>query len=178
MKILKIMDGINEWAGKLISLLVCPCILVILVDVVLRYGFGKPTIWAHETSTFLFSAIAVTGGGYVFLHGGHIVIDVLSGRLQTRKRAILEMVLSIFIFFFASILLWQGTSALLLAIDWNSHTQSQWGPPWWPLIMFVPIGAILLIIGGISKFIKDLFAALGKRGYENLYNRAEIKEDS
>ena len=86
---------------------------------------------------------------------------MISGRLSPRKRAVLELVLSLF--FFVIIVLWQGTAALQRSIAWNEHTQSAWGPPQWPLKMFVPIGGgAVLLLGGISKFIKDLYTALGK----------------
>ncbi len=161
-KFISVIDTITEWSGKIVSILVYPVILVVLTEVVLRYGFNSPTIWVHETSAYLFGAIAVAGGGYVILHGGHISIDLVSGRLAPRKRAILELVLSLFFFFFVFIVLWQGSAALQRSIAWNEHTQSIWGPPQWPLKMFVPIGGALLLIGGISKFIKDLYVALGR----------------
>jgi len=162
-KFIAVIDTINEWAGRVISCFILPCVIIILVDVVLRYGFARTTVWAHETSTFLFGIIGVAAGGYVFLHGGHIAIDVLSSRLSTRRRAILEMVISVFFFFFVFLVFWKGTDALILAIKQGQHTQSQWGPPRWPVIMFVPIGAILLLLGGISKFIKDIYLAIGNK---------------
>ena len=161
-KFVSVIDTITEWSGKIVSILVYPCILVVLAEVILRYGFNSPTIWVHETSAYLFGALCVAAGGYVMLHGGHITIDLISGRLSPRKRAVLELVLSLFFFFFVIIVLWQGTAALQRSIAWNEHTQSAWGPPQWPLKMFVPIGGAVLLLGGISKFIKDLYTALGK----------------
>ena len=53
-------------------------------------------------------------------------------------------------------------NSVLRSIAWNEHTQSYWGPPQWPIKMFVPIGGAVLLIAGISKFIKDLYIALGR----------------
>jgi len=161
-KFVSIIDTVTEWSGRAVSILVYPVILVVLTEVILRYGFNSPTIWVHETSAYMFGALAVAGGGYVILHGGHITIDLVSGRMAPRKRAILEMVLSLFFFFFVYMVLWQGSAALLRSIAWNEHTQSVWGPPQWPLKMFVPVGGALLLLAGISKFVKDLYTALGK----------------
>ena len=161
-KFVSVLDTVTEWSGKAASILVYPVILVVMTQVVLRYGFHSPTIWVHETSAFMFGALCVAAGGYVILRGGHITIDLVSGRLAPRKRAVLEMVLSLFFFFFVYLVLWQGYEALLRSIAWNEHTQSQWGPPLWPIKMFVPIGGAVLLIAGISKFIKDLYIALGR----------------
>lgn len=152
-----------EWSGRIGHFVIYPCILTMVFEVIARYGFNRSTIWAHETSTFLYGIFSVLLGGYVVLKGSHIAVDVISSRFAPRTRAILELFLSLFFFSFLFVLLWQSTLSLQAAITGSIHTQSNWSPPLWPIRLALCLGASLLILSGISKFIKDLYTASGKK---------------
>jgi len=55
-------DAFNDRMGKIVAFLVYPVMLVLVYEVVMRYAFNKPTIWAHETSCMLYGAHFVLGG--------------------------------------------------------------------------------------------------------------------
>ena len=108
MSILRIIDSISEWSGKIISFGLIPIILIIVYDVVLRYVFRNPTIWAGEVSTYLFGICWITAGAYAHYHDAHVKMDVLYSRLSQRKRAIIDLITSVLFFFFIGIIVWQG----------------------------------------------------------------------
>ncbi len=54
--ILKVIDSISEWSGKIVSFLVIAFAVVILYEVVARYIFHSPTNWALEISVALYGA--------------------------------------------------------------------------------------------------------------------------
>lgn len=45
---------------------------ILLVEVFLRYIFNRPTIWAHETTTFLCGIAFIYGGLYCASRNSHI----------------------------------------------------------------------------------------------------------
>ena len=48
--VLRLIDATSEWAGKVASFLILPAMFVLLYEIVARYVFHAPTLWAHETS--------------------------------------------------------------------------------------------------------------------------------
>ena len=98
--ILHIIDLINLWAGRLTALLMVPMIFIIMWEVIARYVFNSPTDWAFETSLFIFGGFVVLGGGYTLYTNGHVNMDVFFSRLSLRRRAILDVVTSVFFFLF------------------------------------------------------------------------------
>jgi len=63
-KFLHWIDRTNEIAGKAVSFIMIPMLLVMVFEVVMRYGFDAPTIWGTETATFIFAGYILLGGGY------------------------------------------------------------------------------------------------------------------
>ena len=80
--LLKIIDSISEWAGKCTSILILPGIAVLAWEVISRYGFNHPTMWAHGTSQRLFAAYYVLGGAYVLRYRDHVIVDLIYSRFS------------------------------------------------------------------------------------------------
>ena len=161
--ILHIIDLINLWAGRLTALLMVPMIFIIMWEVIARYVFNSPTDWAFETSLFIFGGLVVLGGGYTLYTNGHVNMDVFFSRLSLRRRAILDVVTSVFFFLFIYILLRESWDIAWDSFVRREHTWTDWAPPYYPIRMALPVGAFLLLLQGIAKFIRDLATAITGR---------------
>ncbi|UCC61202.1 MAG: TRAP transporter small permease subunit [Dehalococcoidia bacterium] len=159
-RILRLIDHINDQVGKLISLLVIFMVGIMVYEVVARYVFDSPTIWAYETITFLLAGYAILGGAYVLRHGAHVNMDILYRRLSPRKQAILDLVTSGLFFLFCAVLIWKGSEWASRSIRLSETTTSTWAPVVYPIKMAIPVGAFLLLIQGLAKFIRDLMTAV------------------
>lgn len=166
MGFLRIIDSTNRWIGKVVSFLIFPVIGVILYNVAIRYIFIKSTIWADELSQYLFGALFMLTGGYALLNRMHVNVDVLINRLPLRSQAILDLITSLFFFFFCGVLLWKGWQ-----MGWNSlrimeTSSTAWAPYIFPVKMLIPLGAFLLLLQGLAKFVRDLLTAISGRRQE------------
>ena len=85
-KLLDIIDKVNERVGTVVAFGLIVMMFIMLYEVVARYVFDSPTIWAWDVNGLLFSAVLVLGGGYVLLHRGHVRLDILFERLSPRGR--------------------------------------------------------------------------------------------
>lgn len=47
---LRYIDAINECTGKGVGFLIIPITLIITLEVILRYVFNRPTIWAWDVN--------------------------------------------------------------------------------------------------------------------------------
>ena len=152
-------DSISEWTGKIVSFLVIVIIGVTIWEVILRYVFNAPTIWAFDAAYLIFGAYGVLGGAYTLNLKGHVNVDILYGRFPLRVRAVFDLATSIFFFLFCGLLLWKGGEMAWSSLKIMERGSSAWNPPVYPIKLTIPIGAFLLLLQGIAKFIRDLIIA-------------------
>jgi TRAP-type mannitol/chloroaromatic compound transport system permease small subunit len=159
-RFLAIIDRVNDQVGKIVSFLVIFMIGVMVYEVVARYIFDSPTIWAYETATFILGTYAILGGAYVLRHQAHVNMDIVYGRLSVRKRAILDLITSGFFFLLCVVLLWKGIDYGWRSVQLSETTTSTFAPPVYPIKMMIPVGAFLILMQGLAKFIRDLMTAI------------------
>ncbi len=154
--LLEAIDKINYGIGRIISFLVLVIIGITLWEILLRYGFNRPTIWVHETSEHLFALSFLLGGAYTLSQGGHVRVDLIYGRLSARGKALLELGTSVFFFLFTGMLLWKGGEMAWESVSLLERSQSPWGPYIFHVILAVPIAALLMLLQGVAIFMRDL----------------------
>lgn len=69
--------------------------VILLTEVFLRYVFNSPTIWAHETTTFLCGISFLYGGLYCAARDSHIRVVLIYDLLSPRMRRIFDVVISL-----------------------------------------------------------------------------------
>lgn len=69
--------------------------VMLLMEVFLRYVLNRPTIWAHETSTFLCALAFLYGGLFCVSRDSHIRVVLIYDALSPRFRRIFDVVISI-----------------------------------------------------------------------------------
>ena len=74
---MQFLDTIALGVGRAAAWCVGAIVLLMVYEVVARYGFNAPTIWAHEASVALASFAFVFGGAYCMAEGTHMRITVL-----------------------------------------------------------------------------------------------------
>jgi TRAP-type mannitol/chloroaromatic compound transport system permease small subunit len=153
---LDIIDKINRWLGKAVSFFVLLVMGITLLEVFLRYGFNRPTMWVHETSQQIFAIAFLLGSAYTLQEGGHVRVDIFYRRLSTKGRAIIEIVSSLFYFTFIGVLLWKGGEMAYESVTMLERTQTPWEPYVFHVILALPIAALLLLLQGIADFIRNL----------------------
>jgi len=158
--ILRFIDSQSDWTGRIGSVFIFGILGALLFEIFARYLFNSPTDWAHETSAFIFGSYFLLAGAYVLSIRGHVSIDIVYGRLPVRAQAILNLVTFIFLLLMCITLIWWGGQAALRAWQTGETSNSLWQPPTAPIRMMIPIGAFLLLIQGIAKFIRNLNTAI------------------
>ena len=155
-------DKFSERTGKIISFLIVPMIGVLMLEVVLRYLFNRPTAWAHELSQYIFGAHFFLAGGYATLHG-HVNVDLVYRHLPRRTRAILDVVTSVFFFSLCAVFIYLGGRMAWSSLSVWEHSNTPWNPPVYPLKIVIPVGGVLFLVQGVAKFIRDLSVAITGR---------------
>jgi len=157
-------DVLSRGTGRVVAYFVPLMMLILVYEVVLRYIFNEPTKWAHETSGMLFGSYFMLLGGYALYSRAHIAMDLLYGRWSPRRQAIADVFTYLLFFFFIGALFWLGGEYAGKSFLRLEHSRTAWGPPIWPFKMMIPVGALLFLLAGVAKLIRDLNLAI--RGKE------------
>lgn len=61
-------------------------VLMMVYEVVARYGFSAPTFWAHEIAGLLGAVAFLLGGAYCMIDGSHMRVTALTDRMSPRLK--------------------------------------------------------------------------------------------
>ncbi len=142
---INLIEKMNEKIGKASAALIFVFMILMVYEVIARYFFESPTIWAHEVCGYLFAAYIALTGGWVLLEKGHVAVDIIYQKFPRKLKYIADIAVSLAGFFMFSIILWQGYKFAWHAIKTNQHSHTLFAPPMWPVKILIPIGALLFI---------------------------------
>ena len=165
MWMIRIIDAIGEWSGNISCWLIIPLVGGLTYEVIARYVFNAPTEWAYDTTYMLYGAHFMLGAGYTLLHKEHIRTDLFYEKFTPRNQGIIDATLYLF-FFFPGMIFFCLTGWEESLQSWYIGERSDtggWRPILYPFKMVVPVAAALLILQGVSEFVKSTRAALTGR---------------
>ena len=153
-------DRLSKIVGIAISVALPLMVCVLTIEVIARYAFNRPTIWAFDTATFLFGYCGLLAGAYVHRLKEHINVDLFYGRLSPRGQAILDTFSALLFFFFIILVIVYGWEEAYPAIVSGERRPSEWAPLVGHFKMMVPTGAFLLLLQGLSNWLRSLYLAV------------------
>lgn len=168
--VFSVIESINEYTAKFYGLLILALVLIMVVEVVLRYGFNRPIMGIQDIDCAYFGAFYTMAAAYTFLVGGHVRVDVIWSQFSKRNRAIIDLVTFPVFALFLGGLLYAGwrfgmNSTWIAGIGWNLEVdQSHLRLPLYPLKWTLFIGAVMLTVQALIKLVRDL--TLGATGRE------------
>lgn len=156
-------DFINEWIGRGVAWATFGLVLLVFVDVVLRYVFKTSYVFAQEMEWHLFSFIFLIGAGYTLLHEGHVRVDIVYQLLGPKPRAWINLI-GVILFLIPGCYLVIKTSITFVLTAWEvlEGSPDPGGVPYRFIVKgFIPVGFFLLLLQGISLGIKSFWILRG-----------------
>lgn len=123
--------------------LLCATFLVVIVNVVLRYGFGTSLAWGEETARFLMIAGTFLGAGLALRDRQLVAIELLQDIVPPHLRRVIRIVVAIVVLVFMGVLVWIG--AEFASFGWDKQTMATGisrGIPY----LAIPVGAAVLCV--------------------------------
>jgi len=158
--ILRLIDRLSSFVGTAVSVLLPALTLVLTFEVVARYFFERPTIWAFDMAIFMFGYLGLLAGAYVLKEKEHINVDLIYGRFSPRGKAVLDVITGLLFFFFMTLVVAYGWKAAYSALSFGDHRPTEWGPPLGHFKLMIPVGALLLLLQGLANWIRNLYLAI------------------
>ena len=158
-------DTLNEWIGRGVSWVTLGLVLVVFVDVVMRYLFNTSFVFTQELEWHLFAFIFLIGAGYTLLHEGHVRVDIIYQRLGIKARAWINLI-GVLFFLLPGCIMVILTSWQFVYNSWTVMEVSPdpGGIPFRFLVKgTITIGFFLLTLQGLSLGIVSFLQIIGKK---------------
>ena len=155
-RLARAIDAITRFAGKAIAWLILPMVLSLVWEVVARYFFDAPTIWAYDMTFMLYGTFFMVGSAWTLQKGGHIRTDVYYAKWSLRTQARVDLACYALLFFPAIAVFGE----LSWEYFWKSFQQNErivtspWLPIVWPFKFTMPLSAALLLLQGVAECLR------------------------
>jgi TRAP-type mannitol/chloroaromatic compound transport system permease small subunit len=156
-------DNLNEWVGRGVAWVTAGLVMVVFVDVLMRYIFNTSFVFTQELEWHLFGFIFLIGAGYTLLHDGHVRVDIIYQRLGIKGQA--------WVNFFGVLLFLIPGCFMVITTSWkfmaNSFAILEGSPdPGGIPFRFIlkgciPLGFTLLLFQGFSLGMHSVMQILG-----------------
>jgi TRAP-type mannitol/chloroaromatic compound transport system permease small subunit len=158
-------DTFSLWVGRLVSWLTVPLMFGMVYEVIARYLFTAPTLWAYDISRMIYGAMFVLGAAYALSKGVHIRSDFLYRKWSAQTQGKVDSALYLLCYFPAMLIfLWVSSQwAWVSVVRGERGTDTAWMPLLGPLKSALPIGIVFLLVQGVSELLKSLHAARSGR---------------
>ena len=165
-RLLKVIDAVSERTGRMVGWIAVPMIIALIYEVFARYIFHRPTIWSYEITYMIYGTHFLLGAAYTLKVKGHIRIDLLYMRFSPRKRALIDVIGYLVIFFpITVVLIFASFDMAKDAYTIKEVSQfTPWQPILWPFKSVICIGFSLFFLQGVAEFIRSLLMLI--RGEE------------
>jgi len=142
----KFFDRLSDYLGVLAAWMFFAVGGMIGYEVIGRYVFNAPTIWAEEMSRFFQLWATYLAAATLLRRQELIRITVLTARLGPRAWRISEIFSLAVIAVFSAGAIWYGTVILLDSVRLHRTTATLFDVPQWTTEIAVPFGFSLLLI--------------------------------
>lgn len=147
----------NRFIFRVTSALMAIVVPVMMYEVVARYLFNAPTVWAMELAVMLFGPYFLLGGPYLLHLRGHVALDVLRQRLSERWNRRLDLINYPVIMAFCTILLFYSVPAAISSWQYRETSFSAWNPPIWPVKVVVPVALLMMLLQALAGWLQLIY---------------------
>ncbi len=160
--LIRIADGIDGLVGRVGSVtswLTLVLVILICLDVFMRYFLNTSKIWILELEWHLFSILFLLGASYTLLYDKHVRVDLYYDRIAQRKKNVVNAVgVLLFMVPWCLVVLDTSWDYASNSFSFREGSSQPNGLPARYLIKFmIWIGFLLLLLQALSVLIKAIF---------------------
>lgn len=154
-------DRVNRAVGHVAMYLLVVMMGILLWSVCCN-TVNHPAIWVMEMAQFTMGAYYLVGAAFSMQNGSHVRMDFLYARWSPRRRALADVLTSVFLLFYVGMLVWGGIESSSYALEFGQRNHTVWAPYMAPIKIIMTCGMALMLMQALSELVKDLFRACGR----------------
>ena len=85
------LDRVALASGSVVAWLIAPMVLSLCYEVVARYLFNAPTIWAYDMTFMLYGSFFMLGAAFTLQRRGHVRTDSFYADWSPRRQAWVDL---------------------------------------------------------------------------------------
>ena len=147
----RIVKGFNKVLVFIASVMMTGLMIIVCVDLTLRYFFNSPLLWGTEVTEIMLLYITFLGMAWVFKEDGHVVIDVFTSQVTGRKKKILNGVSYFLVGIVAAVLVYYGFYTVYDHFRRGVFNPTVIETPIWLIIVVIPVGSVPLFLEVLIK---------------------------
>jgi len=131
-------------------------VAAMLYEVVARYVFDAPTLWAFDISYMLNGCIFLLGAAYALKESAHVRIDFLYQRFPIGLRNLIDRTMYLIVLFpLFSFLTWIAcVKAWRAWLGIEVEAVSPWAPLMWPFYSVIALGLALFTLQLLAEGLR------------------------
>jgi TRAP-type C4-dicarboxylate transport system permease small subunit len=150
-------DRLNRLLGERLCYLYLAAVLITAYEVVMRYLFDAPTVWAFELTILLCAICYLLSGGFVTAQRKHIAITSVYDLMPARIRWWLDLLALLTGILSMGLLVWAAWRPAVLAVTIVERTGSAWNSPSPAIIKpLIAVGAGLIVLQLLVQLYRHL----------------------
>jgi len=148
-KLRTIFDKALDVLAWIAAFILIGIIVSVMIEVFLRTFFNRPQEWVMELSEYALLYITFLSAAFVLKKEGHIVVDLVTCRLNVKKRNFLAIVQYIVIILVSMVFIYVGGKTTI-----NNYIRGIYSPT----VLQIPIAYTLVMIpiGGLFLLVQSL----------------------
>lgn len=150
-------DGFIKRVGAAFMWVNLLLVAIIILQVVLRYGFGSGHPMIEELQWHLYAVGVMFGLSYAQATDSHVRVDVFAMKLSANAIRRWEIFgILVFLLPFIWVVFYHSLDFVADAWRTNEHSSAPVGLPWrWVIKSVIPISFGLLALAAVSRLIRD-----------------------
>jgi TRAP-type mannitol/chloroaromatic compound transport system permease small subunit len=149
---------ISRILGRILAMVFLLMTINIFYDVVMRYFFHNSSVAMQEMEWHLFSIVILFGVSVALLEEGHVRVDFLYDRFSVRKKAVINIIGTVFFLLPLACLIFFGSFEFVMdSYGMNEISENPGGLPYrWLIKGMIPLAFGILIVFALGYTVKNI----------------------
>ena len=158
-------ERVVDLVGRAASWLALVIVVLMAVNVVLRYLFSIGSVWAQELEWHLLAPLILFGIPYALLKGEHVRVDVLYAGFSERNQLIVDVVSQILGILIAAAFVWLSLAYVQQSFVIDEKSPDPGGLGYrWILKALIPAGFVVLALQSFATLLGVVARVRALRG--------------
>jgi TRAP-type mannitol/chloroaromatic compound transport system permease small subunit len=150
-------ERLIDLTGRATSWLALAIVVLMAVNVLLRYLFSEGSVWAQELEWHLLSPLILFGMSYALLHGEHVRVDVFYAGFSERGKLLVDLLSAFLCIAISAAVIWLSLHYVQQSYVIGEQSPDPGGLTHrWVLKVLIPIGFAFLILQCVAIVLGTL----------------------
>jgi TRAP-type mannitol/chloroaromatic compound transport system permease small subunit len=162
-------ESVIDLFGKVASWLTLSIVLLIVINVILRYSMSLGSVWAQELEWHLLAAMILFGISFSLLRGDNVRVDLFYANYTPQKKYIVDLVSAILTIIIAVFFVKLSINYVGQSFSIGEKSPDPGGIPMrWLVKSLIPIGFSLLALQGFAEMLRVIMNRPNEGGKEHV----------